>query len=121
MLGNGDGTVKAATPYATGPTPDTFQVDSIALGDVDGDGLTDVVLSQFHQNSAQIFLHQPSAATLAITATDISLRGVVVRVGDPLTITIKVSSFQTPPPGSITLYDSGGSGAYSLIATLPLD
>ena len=121
MLGNGDGTVKAATAYATGPTPDTFEVDSIALGDVDGDGLTDVLLSQFHQGSSQIFLHQPTAASLAITATDMSLSAVVVRLGDPLTITIKVSSFNGPPPGSITLYDSGGSAIYSLIATLPLD
>jgi hypothetical protein len=121
LLGNGDGTLKAAMSYATGPTPDTFEAESMAVGDVDGDGLMDVVVGQFYQNSVQIFLHQPSVLPLAITATDISLNATVVRVGDPLTITIKVSSFNGPPAGSITLYDSGGSATYSQIATLPLD
>jgi hypothetical protein len=121
LLGNGDGTFRAAMAYATGPTPDTFEAESMALGDVDGDGFTDVVVGQFYQNSVQIFLHQPAVPSLAITATDMSLSATVVRVGDPLTITIKVSSFNGPPAGSITLYDSGGSATYSPIATLPLD
>jgi len=113
LLGNGDGTLRAVTAYATGPTPDTFEAESMAVGDVDGDGLTDVVVGQFYQNSVQIFLHQPAVPSLAITATDISLSATVVRVGDPLTITIKVSSFNGPPTGSITLYDSGGSATFS--------
>ena len=93
----------------------------MAAADLDGDGLTDVIVGQFYQNSAQIFLHQPLAVSPAITATDITLSSTVVRVGDPLTITIKVSSFSGPPSGSITLYDSSGSATYSTIATLPLD
>jgi hypothetical protein len=121
LLGNGDGTLRGATAYATGPTQDTFEAMSMAVGDVDGDGLTDVVVGQFYQNSAQIFLHQPAATSLAITAADMSLSATVVRVGDPLTITIKVSSFNGPLTGSITLYDSGGSATYSASATLPLD
>jgi hypothetical protein len=96
LLGNGDGTLKVATAYALGPTPDTFEALSMAVGDVDCDGLTDVVVGQFYQNSAQIFLHQPSIIPLAVTATDMSLGATVVRIGDPLTITIKVSSSPYP-------------------------
>jgi hypothetical protein len=121
LLGRGDGTLQAATAYVTGPTPNTFEAVSMAVGDIDGDGLTDVAVGQFYQNSAQIFLHQPDASTLLITATDMSLSGAVVRLGSPLTITIKVSSFSGPPTGSVTLYDSGGGATYSAIATLPLD
>ena len=93
----------------------------MAVGDIDGDGLTDVAVGQFYQNSAQIFLHQTDTPSLLITATDVSLSGTVVKQGASLTITIKVSSFSGTPPGSVTLYDSGGSGTYTPIATLPLD
>jgi Bacterial Ig-like domain (group 3)/FG-GAP-like repeat/FG-GAP repeat len=121
LLGRGDGSLLAPTAYPTGPTPDTFEATAMAVGDIDGDGLTDVAVGQFYQNSAQIFLHQPDSLTWLITATDMSLSGSVVRQGGSLTITIKVSSFISPPPGSVTLYDSGSSGTYTAIATLPLD
>ena len=121
LLGRGDGTLQPTTAYVTGPTPDTFEATSMAVGDVDGDGLMDVAVGQFYQDSAQIFVHQADTPSLLITATDMSLSGTVVKQGSSLTITIKVSSFSGPPPGSVTLYDSGGGATYSAIATLPLD
>ena len=123
FLGNGDGTLKAATPYLTSPTPNGFEAVSASIADLDGDGLADILIGQFYQNSAQIFLHQPSAVPLKITATELTLNSSVVHQGDTLTITIKVSTFTDPPPGSVFLYDSAGSTAfpYPQIATLPLD
>ncbi len=121
LWGIGDGTLAPPVPYATGPTPDTFDGESMAVGDVDGDGLQDVLVGQFYQNSVQVFTHRPVVPSLAITAADQSLSKDVIGPGDQLTITIKVSAFQGTPQGSVTLYDTGGGATYLPVATLPLD
>lgn len=121
LLGKGDGTLQAPTPYSTGPTPDGFEAVSMAVGDLDGDGATDVVVGQSAQNSAQIFLHQAVTPTPLITATDMAANQEELQPGQTLTLTIKVSSTTDVPSGTVTLYDSGSTGTYSVIATAQLD
>ena len=100
---------------------DTFEAISMAVGDVDGDGVDDVVVGQFYQNSAQIFLHQIAVTPLIVTATDLILSANVVQIGHPETLTIKVSTANGLPPGTVTIYDSSGTATFATIAILPLD
>jgi hypothetical protein len=121
LLGNGDGTLQAPIPYSTGPTPDTFEAVSMAVGDLDGDGTTDGVVGQFVQNGAQIFLHQATPSALIITATDMTANQEVLQPGQTLTLTIKASSATGIFPGSVELYMLDATETCSPIATLPLD
>ena len=128
LLGNGDGTLAASTSYPTGPIQKTFFETSLAIADVDGDGLHDVVVGQLFQNSVQIFAHRVPAPSLAISATDQILSATSVRPGDPVSLTIKVSAFQGVPSGAVTVYSisslggtSQSTGTYTALAALPLD
>lgn len=121
LLGNGDGTLAPTVAYVTGPTPDTFYATAMAVADIDGDMLPDVLVGQVVQKSVQLFLHRPSLLPLAITATDENVSASVVHTGDPVTIGVKVTAFQGIPQGTITFYDSGGGATFSSIATAQLD
>ena len=47
LLGNGNGTFKARQSFATGTTP-----RSVAVGDVNGDGITDLVTADHGSNTS---------------------------------------------------------------------
>jgi hypothetical protein len=51
MLGNGDGTLQAATAYATGTSP-----FSVAIGDLSGDGIPDLATANADSNSVSVLL-----------------------------------------------------------------
>lgn len=52
MLGNGDGTFEPAVTYAM----DIAGIGQLALGDVNGDGLTDIVVTTFNGQGISVFL-----------------------------------------------------------------
>src|SRR5262249_41496754 len=54
FLGNGDGTFQAAVPYST--TTGSIGPDAIATGDFDGDGKTDLAISEQDNNTVSILL-----------------------------------------------------------------
>ena len=51
LLGNGDGTFQAQTTYATGAAP-----NSVAIGDVNGDGRPDLVVANSDSNTVSVLL-----------------------------------------------------------------
>jgi len=55
LLGNGDGTFRAAVPYST-TTGTSIGPDAIATGDFNGDGKTDLAISEQGNNTVSILL-----------------------------------------------------------------
>lgn len=51
FLGNGDGTFEAPVIYATGSTP-----DALVVADFNGDGISDVAVSEYSSNAVSVFL-----------------------------------------------------------------
>ncbi len=51
LLGNGNGTFQAQTTFATGSEP-----DSVAVGDVNGDGKPDLIVSNYTSNNVSVLL-----------------------------------------------------------------
>jgi Bacterial Ig-like domain (group 3)/FG-GAP-like repeat len=80
LLGNGDGTFQPAVAYSTGGE----QTNSVAIGDVNGDGIPDLIVADFRQS-------QSAEGEVAV----------LLGIGD--------GTFQP----AVT-YDSGGDGSYSV-------
>ncbi len=61
MLGNGDGTFQAQTTFPTGANP-----YAAAVGDVNGDGNPDLIISNFGSNNETILLDQLTTTATAV-------------------------------------------------------
>jgi hypothetical protein len=79
LLGNGNGTFHSAANFGVGSNP-----QSVAVGDVNGDGRPDLVTANFGSNNASVLLDSRKTAThLQITAP------ASVAAGTPFTITVR--------------------------------
>jgi Bacterial Ig-like domain (group 3)/FG-GAP-like repeat len=120
--GKGDGTFLTPTTLLEGLTAPAWGNSATVLTDLDGDGLNDLVTTEYGQNTAQIFLHdtQVIAPTLQ-TATDLTgSPSDNIQSGTPITFTVTETASSGQPTGSVDLLDFVGFPPYTVIATLPL-
>jgi Bacterial Ig-like domain (group 3)/FG-GAP-like repeat len=120
--GKGDGTFLAPTSLLEGLTAPAWGNSATVLADLDGDGLNDLVTTEYAQNTAQIFLHntQVIAPTLQ-TATDLTASPLGnIQSGIPITFTVTETASSGLPTGSVDLVDFVGMTPFKAIATLPL-
>jgi len=120
--GKGDGTFLAPTTLLEGLTAPAWGNSATVLTDLDGDGLNDLVTTEYGQNTAQIFLHdtQVIAPTLQ-TATDLTgSPSDNIQSGTPITFTVTETASSGQPTASVDLLDFVGFPPYTVIATLPL-
>ena len=66
LLGNGDGTFRAAVNYGTGTGSEPI---SVAVGDFNEDGRADIGVANQLSNSVSVLLNLPPARDLSITMT----------------------------------------------------
>ncbi|WP_353065964.1 FG-GAP-like repeat-containing protein [Tunturibacter psychrotolerans] len=121
--GKGDGTFLAPTSLLEGLTAPAWDNSATVLADLDGDGLNDLITTEYAQNTAQIFLHNTQAIAPTLqTATDLPVSPSYVNIasGTPITFTVTETASSGQPTGSVDLIDFVGFPPYTVIATLPL-
>jgi hypothetical protein len=120
--GKGDGTFLAPATLSQGLTPPAWGNSAAVLADLDGDGLSDLVTTEYAQNTAQIFLHNTQAVAPTLqTATDLTASpSGNIQSGTPITFTVTETASSGQPTGSVDLFEVAAFPPYKVIATLPL-
>lgn len=117
LAGNGDGTFQA--PIAFGSTSVGARSNvAIAVGDVNGDGLPDVVVEQFSHTGAIAVLLNETGAVLGKTSVALSSSLNPAASGQPVTLTAIVTptSGSGAPTGTVTFLTGS-----TTLATVPLN
>jgi FG-GAP-like repeat len=78
LLGNGNGSFSAATPYATGANP-----QSVAIGDLNGDGRLDLAVANYDSNTVSVLLGNGNGSFSAATPYATGTNPSSVAIGDP--------------------------------------
>jgi len=86
-----------------GQDPTPSQVTAVASGDVDGDGLTDIVALLAFANEAQVFI------SLARDGTDDRLRGFFRGPSSDRTVKLAVADINQDEVDDIILFGSNGA------------
>jgi hypothetical protein len=105
LLGNGNGTFGAATNFATGSGTNPR---SVAVADVNGDGIPDVVTANQTSNTVSVLLGNRNAATqVAITAPSTATVGKAFFI----TVTAATAGNQLDPLYTDTVKITSGDGS----------
>jgi hypothetical protein len=105
LLGNGDGTFEPAVTYSTG----SYGAESIAIGDVNGDGVPDLVVANFCNNCTN------GAVSVLVGVGDGTFQpAAVYNSGDPLAYSVApdlrgIGTLDIVVSNAYTEYDYDGS------------
>jgi len=125
--GNGSGTFTTGSAQAVSPTAIVFnspaaawENSGIAVTDLDGDGLDDVVFGELRQDTAQVFRHLVVPGALIQTSTDISVNAQVLHQGQPIIVTATEASTTGTMSGVVEFYDFAGPVNGPPLGTAPI-
>ena len=105
LLGNGDGTFQSPMVFSSGGSSGA-SLGSLAVADLNGDGRSDLVVTNVIQNTVGVLLNGKTSNTM----THLAVSSSKSLVGQPVTFTATVTSHAgTPPDGGTVSFVSGGS------------
>jgi hypothetical protein len=118
LRGRGDGTLSQATSY---PTDAGGETSNVAVGDLDEDGIVDVIATNPQRASASVFLGQPNGTLVAGPTISVGAVG----TGEPYSVAIadvnrdgrNDAVFADDRIGRVRVYLGNGNGTFTVGTT----